>query len=384
MATLEKGSERFNQFTQKRWVKLMVLVFVGGGLGKLTYEQVLAKKSGIPSACSASCSLCWSCCLLVLLQSFAAGPIVSAALQRGLERANGATVDLENAELDLKSQRLTITGLAMADPNALDTDMFRATKIEAQISGANLLRKRLQLDRVIVSGASSGDSRPHPGRLVGPPPQPIDPEPVGDAKTLDDYLREAKIWKERLAQARRWLEKLSGPAEPETETPETLRERLERQARELGYSRVRALHLIEGSPTFAILELDRRPSPHGAELTNETLSITASNLSTHPALLGKTPPCASIPAVRPSSSRRSWAASPPHPPPIPQPELPRFAHRPGRRGPGGWRNAANLGRDDRPGLQGTWEIRNGVQVNLPLQATLKQVTLPTQRAANPR
>jgi uncharacterized protein (TIGR03546 family) len=375
MATLEKGSERFNQFTQKRWVKLMVLIFVGGGLGKLTYEQVLAKKVGNPIRMLGVVFALLVVLLLVLLQSFAAGPIVSAALQRGLERANGATVDLENAELDLKSQRLTITGLAMADPNALDTDIFRATKIEGQISGANLLRKRLQLDRVIVTGASSGDSRPHPGRLVGPPPQPIDPEPVGDAKTLQDYFREAKIWKDRLAQARRWLEKLSGPAEPETETPETLRERLERQARELGYSRVRALHLIEGSPTFAILELTA-DEVRTARLTNETLSITASNLSTHPALLGKTP------SLRIDSSGQTlqfgtWLGS--------------FAASPSAntlslnlRGLPTDRVAAGLvvgGTQPISGgtidlaMQGAWEILNGVQVNLPLSATLKQVTL---------
>ena len=375
MATLEKGSERFNQFTQKRWVKLMVLVFVGGGLGKLSYEQVLARKVGNPIRMLGVVFALLVVVLLVLLQSFAAGPIVSAALQRGLERANGATVDLETADLDLKSQRLTITGLTMADPEALDTDLFRATTIEAQISGANLLRKRLQLDRVIVSGASSGDKRTHPGRLVGPPPQPIDPEPVGDAKTLDDYLREAKVWKERLAQARRWLEKLSGPAEPDSETKETLRERLEREARELGYSRVRASHLIEGSPTFTVLELTA-DQVRTAELPNETLSITASNISTHPALLGKTP------ALRITSSGQTVQF---------ETQLASFAATPtanilslNYRGLPTDRVAAGLvvgGTQPISGgtidldLQGTWEVRNGVQVDLPLQATLKQVTL---------
>jgi len=375
MAALEKGSERFNQFTQKGWVKLMVFIFVGGGLGKLTYEQVLAKKVGNPIRMLGVVFALLVVLLLVLLQSFAAGPIVSAALQRGLERANGATVDLENAELDLKSQRLTITGLAMADPNALETDIFRATKIEGQISGANLLRKRLQLDRVIVTGASSGDPRPHPGLRVGPPLQPIDPEPVGDAKTLEDYFREAKIWKERLTQARRWLEKLSGPAETETETTETLRERLERQARELGYSRVRALHLIEGSPTFTMLELTA-DEVRTARLTNETLSITASNLSTHPALLGKTP------SLRIASSGQTMKF---------ETQLGSFAAAPTTntlsldyRGLPTDRVAAGLvigGTQPISGgtidlaLAGTWEILNGVQVNLPLQATLKQVTL---------
>jgi hypothetical protein len=300
--------------------------------------------------------------LLVLLQSFAAGPIISAALQRGLERANGATVDLAGAALDLKAQRLTVNGLAMTDPKALDRDLFRADKLEAQISGANLLRKRLQLDRVVVSGASTGEKRAIAGRLVGPPPAPVEVEPVGEAKTLDDYLREAKVWKERLAQVRRWLEQLSGPPKPEVAEAESLQERLQRQARELGYARVRATHLIQGSPTFAV--------------PNETLSITARNLSTHPALLGKAP------ELRIASSGQTVQFAT---------QLASFNPTPGSnslslsyRGLSTDRVAAGLvvgGKQPVSGgtidldLRGTWEVRNGVQVDLPLQATLKQVTL---------
>jgi uncharacterized protein (TIGR03546 family) len=374
MANLEKGSERFNQFTQKRWVKLMVLVFVGGGLGKLTYEQVLARKVGNPIRMLGVVFALLVVVLLVLLQSFAAGPIVSAALQRGLERANGATVDLATVDLDLKNQRLTISGLAMADSKELDTDLFRAAKLEAQISGANLLRKRLQLDRVIVSGASSGDQRAHPGRLIGPPPEPIESEPDPNTKTLDDYLREARVWKERLAQARQWLERLSGPADPDAEKTESLQERLEREARELGYSRVRATHLIEGSPTFTVLELTA-DQVRTAELPNETLSITASNISTHPALLGRAP------HLRITSSSQTVLF---------ETHVARFDAIPAANtlhvqylGLPTDRVAANLVVDGTQPIsggtidlvmQGTWESRQGIQVNLPLRATLKEVT----------
>jgi uncharacterized protein (TIGR03546 family) len=375
MSNLEKGSERFNQFTQKRWVKLMTLVFVGGGLGKLTYEQVLAKKVGNPIRMLGVVFALLVVVLLVLLQSFAAGPIVSAALQNGLERANGATVDLAEVDLDLKGQRLTVAGLAMADAKDLDTDLFRAAKLEAQISGASLLRKRLQLDRVIVSGASTGDPREHPGRLIGSPPQPVEPEPDPNTKTLDDYIREAKVWKERLAQARRWLERISGPAEPDAETTETLQERLERQARELGYGRVRATHLIEGSPTFTVLELTA-DQVRVAELPDETLSITASNLSTHPALLGRAP------HLRITSSGNTVLF---------ETRMARFDATPAPNtlnmhylGLPTDRVAGQLAIDGTQpisggtidlAMQGTWERQNGIQVNLPLQATLKEVTL---------
>ena len=64
-----------------------------------------------------------------------------------------ATVDLERADVDLAAGRMTVTGLAVADPNALDTDLFRASTIEADVSATNLLRKRLKIDRIVMSDA---------------------------------------------------------------------------------------------------------------------------------------------------------------------------------------------------------------------------------------
>ncbi len=292
MAGLEKNSERFQKYNSKKWVKALKFVLIGGGKGKLTYEDLLTKKIGNPIRPLGVVFAVLVGVLLVIVYLFASGPIVTSELQSGLERANGATVDLANADLDLKNQRLTIEGLAMADPNALDTDLFRAKKLEAEVSGVNLLRKRLQLNRVVISDASHGEKRSTPGKLVGPPPQPTEEPKPPNTKGIEDYIKNAKVWKERLAQVRRWIEKLSGPKEEKTATPEqkneTLRERLARQVSELGYARVKANHLIEGSPTLTVSELlaDGVRTP---ELPNETLSITASNLSTQPALLGKAP-----------------------------------------------------------------------------------------------
>jgi uncharacterized protein (TIGR03546 family) len=378
MASLEKGSERFNRFVGKRWVKVMTFVFVGGGLGKLTYEDLLTKKVGNPIRPLGVVFAVLVVVLLVLVQHFAAGPIVTAALQRGLERANGATVDLADAQLDLKTQRLTITGLAMADPNNLATDLFRAAKIEGQISGANLLRKRLQLDRVIVSDATSGESRRAPGHLVGPQPKPVPVEKPPGTKTIDDYLRDAKVWKERLAQARKWLEKLSGPEDTE-ERPETLQERLEREARELGYAWVRATHLIEGSPTFTVSELIAE-KVRTAELPGETVDIVGRNLSTHPALLGKAPQL----TIRSSGNTLDFETLVGSLNAIRSPNVIRLSYR----GLPTERVAGNLVIDGTAPLQGgtidlafdgTWELRQGAFVDLPLRATLNDVTLSLPR-----
>jgi uncharacterized protein (TIGR03546 family) len=375
MATLDKESERFQQFKRKRWVKLFTFVFVGGGLGKLTYDDLLAKKVGNPIRPLGLVFAGLVVLVLVLVQNFAAGPIVSAALQRGLERANGATVDVESADLDLKNQRLTITGLAMADPNDLSTDLFRASRLEAQISGANLLRKRLQLDRVVASDASTGQPRVAPGYHIGPPPKPLEPEKPPGTKTIEDYLREAQAWRERLAQARSWLEKLSGPTTDPEERPESLQERLERQARELGYARVRATHLIEGAPTFAVSEL----IAEGVRTTrwpDETLSIEARNLSTHPSLMGAAPQI----SIRSSGESLQFETRLASFDPAPERNQLRLHYR----GLATDDIAGNLVIDGTAPIQGgtidlafdgTWEVRDGVQISLPLLATLNNVTL---------
>lgn len=292
MAALEKDSEKFKNFTAKGWVKFLTFIFVGGKRKK-TYEETMAKKVGNPIRPLGAVFAVLVLVLLFILQMFAAGPIVTYALQRGLEEANGATVDVEEADLSLKENRLTVKGLAMADPNQLDTDLFRAASLEADISGMNLLKKRLQLDRVVFNDASHGEKRTSPGSIIGKPPQPTSEAPSDpNVKTIDDYIKQAKVWKERLAQVKEWMEKLSGPEADQPGVPaeekETLEERLQREIREKGYANVRASHLIEGAPTLTISELVAEKVKL-ADLENETLDITATNLSTHPNLLGKTP-----------------------------------------------------------------------------------------------
>ena len=190
----------------------------------------------------------------------------------------------------------------MADPNALDTDLLRAARLEADISGANLLRKRIQLDRVVISDASHGDKRKVPGSLVGKPGETAEPEPSTDgSKGIDDYMEDAKKWKERLKQVRDWMEKMSGPEQEGGEpTEESLEDRLKREIAELGYRRVKASHLIEGSPTVVVSEVIIN-GMRVPQLAGETLDIKANNLSTQPWLL------AGAPALIASSSSNSLA-----------------------------------------------------------------------------
>jgi uncharacterized protein (TIGR03546 family) len=293
MASLEEGSEGYRQWMAKWWVRLLLSVFVGRG-AKESYTSLLERRGkAIRPVGVVFCVLV--IILLVVVQMFFAGPVVASALQRGLERVNGATVDLEAADVDLAQGRMTLTGLAMADQSALDFDVFRAAAIEADVSAASLLRKRLKLDRVEIRDAEHGARRATPGWLVGDRPTPVKPvEPKPGEKTLDDYVRDARQWQQRLVQVRRWIDRLSGPTEErevkEAEQPagESLRERLEREIQVLGYAHVAAGHLIEGAPTFAVGELVAEGIRTDA-IPNETVNVRGANLSTHPHLVQEIP-----------------------------------------------------------------------------------------------
>ncbi len=376
MKRLGGNSEAFNRFASKGWVKGLS-VLLAGGASKRSFDELLSRRIGNPIRMLGLVFVALCTLLAIIFQQFASGPILRVAMISGLERANGATVDIESAELNLKENRLTVQGLAIADPNALETDLFRVGVIQADLSGTSLLRRRAQIDRLVFQGAKHGEKRSEAGHLIFRELPPPKPKPTTDpnTKSIDDYIKDAKLWKERLAQLEEWLKKLSGPEETPTNQDEGLEERLRRQAAQLGYHRVRATHLIEGSPTLSILDLAIDNITTTA-LVGETLSLHGTNLSTHPRLLGK-------PAgIRIESSNGSilfdtllGARSGPE-----NANQIEFAYR----NMDADRLAGNLkiagtapvqGGTANLQVKGTWTSSNGIQVDLVTQLTLNNSTL---------
>ncbi len=155
-----------------------------------------------------------------------------------------------------------------------------------------------------VTAASNGLTRSIPGKLIGPKPeQQAIPEKSSDGeqqvKGLDDYLKDAKVWKQRLSQAKRWMDKLSGVATQENKekakevmTTEKSSEKefdawLTQQIKTLGYNNIKATHLIQGAPTLQIEKLiaDKVTTT----VLDETLNIHGFNLSTEPHLVSSSP-----------------------------------------------------------------------------------------------
>lgn len=288
LAALEKDSAGFQRWTNNPWVKATSFIVIGGIKGKESYERVLARRIGNPIRVLGLVVVAVFLVVGFVVARFFDDAIVTAAIRSGLERANGATVDLERAQFEPTAGRLTLTRLAMADPGDLATNLFAAESIEAKLSTTSVLRKRLVVDTVTVVGAAQGAQRETPGELIGPPP---DDEPgwkieLPDMQSIDEVLKNAEVWKQRLATLRRWLERISN-TEPEATGPsyeDILRERIERE----GYARIADEGLVEQAPKLLIRRIEA-DQVRAAALPEEQLRIVAQNVSTHPRLVPEPP-----------------------------------------------------------------------------------------------
>ena len=291
MGKVESGSGFYARHKDKTLVRFLSWVLFGSKHKLDTYSDVAARRVGNPIRISGVVVVAILIGGVVFAQGFLLGPLLARELRSGLEAANGATVDVAAVDLDLGNSRLAVRGLALCDKQALDRDLFRAALLEGDLSGADLLRKRLKIDRLVAKETRHGAPRATPGVLVTPPTEPSPPPaPEGESKTLDDYLKDAKVWQERLKQGREWLEKLKsrprGPAGAPSDDA-TLKERLEKEVAAKGWRDVAATHLIEGAPSLQIGEVvaeDIRSDSLGM-----SVDLRIENLSTDPGLVDGAP-----------------------------------------------------------------------------------------------
>ncbi len=286
MMSMEQSSERMQQWSSKGWVKAVKFVFLGSGKGKKSYEELLTKKWGNPIRIPGLIAAVVIVALGYIGLRSLSDPLVTAAIKRGLGTANGATVDLENAHLDIDEGRIEIDGLALADPENLDTNLFASDRIVADVSSADILKRRFSVDSLVFENASSGLPRATKGSHVGKRVDTEKKSPIQlpDYQDLGSVLEDAPEWKERLAQVKKWLEALGGEGEESVSFEESLKARIAA----LGYANVSNKDLIEGSPTVFIRNLVAT-QVKTQYFDNATLDIEADNLSSHPGLVESDP-----------------------------------------------------------------------------------------------
>ena len=272
-ASLEQGSEKYQALMSKFWVKLLVWLVLGKGHGKKkSYDDLATQGFGKPIRVVGLALVAVIVAALWLGPSLL-GNLLTATARDQLEQANGATVDLDAMSLALLDGRIELTGLSVSDPKALDTDLLRTVTLESDASVADLLRGRVAVDKLVVNGGRQGADRSEAGRLVVAADGGDDGSAGGSsgsdgaaggdqASSIDALLEQGGELKERLAQAREWLDKLSpgDAAEDAGSLPAgtaemTLEERLMAEVEAFGYGNVAAPGLRQGAPRFLLREL---------------------------------------------------------------------------------------------------------------------------------
>lgn len=289
MSTLESGSEKYQQYVSKWWVKLLAWLFVGGVKGKKSWTELSQQNKGLPVR---PLGIVFVVSLTVLIWvgvQFLDATIVTSVVREQLEQANGATVDLAGVEILPSENRIVLNQLDLADPEKLDTNRFSTSQITADLSGFSLLSKKVVIDKLHIVEPKSGLPRKVPGNRTIQPVEEEEPEESGDAVSIDEYLSQASIWRERLRTAKRVYDKIApyikrGDKEPGDE-PAVLswREELARRAKELGYANVKSDSLVRNAPRLLIREI----SSDNVQLSgsDDRFILGGKNLSSQPGLL---------------------------------------------------------------------------------------------------
>lgn len=289
MAGLEESSERYQKYANKRSVRFLTWLFLGSGKGKQTWKQLAEQqKTGMPIRLAGVLAAAVLVGSLWVFQSWFSTPILTRTVKSGLESVNGATVDLKAARLGLGDGQMLLEGLAVADSKALDKDLIAADVVTATIDTGELLRKRFVIDQVKATNARGGSPRALPGvRIPGAVPPPEPPPPAGQ-KTIEDWLKDFEVWKQRLQQAREWIESIAGgePAPPPTPEQEQQRRQEERARQEAaGLARVVATHLLDQAPRIVVRNVDIEGIGYSVNGVADKLDLRARNLSDAPSLL---------------------------------------------------------------------------------------------------
>lgn len=294
MGRLEEGSEKYNAYVAKWWVRALAWIFFGGLKGKKSWEELRQKKVGLPVRPLGILFVIGLSVLLYVGLQLLDTRIVTSILRDRLEQLNGATVDLAALEIRPAEGKAVITGLAMADPENLGANRFSSERIVASISGLNLLAKKLVLDEVIVEEAATGTERRIRGRVVEKPAEkaeePEEPQVEEEAKPLEEYLGEATVWKERLDTIKRLYDKVAPHLKKDEEKKEEPAPekkswfgKLQERAKESGYTAVTADGLVRSSPRLWLRQLSVDNLKVAG--SGQRFAVKGTDLATQPLLL---------------------------------------------------------------------------------------------------
>jgi len=291
MASVEESSGAYQKYASKWWVRLLSWLLLGKGKGKQSWKELAEqKKMGLPIRITGVIVVAVGVASFWVFQQWFSTPILTQNVRDGLEAVNGATVDVDRASLEFGTGMLTVRGLAITDSKKLDQDLLAADELTATIDTGELWKRRFVIDQVRSTSARGGTPRKTPGKLLPKAEEPPPPPPPAGTKTVDDWLKDYEIWKQRLDQAREWIEVLTGgdkePGDAKTPEQRKVEQEEDRKRQEVhGIASVRANHLFEKAPRVLVRKIDIEGIRYSIGGVPDTLDLRMRNVSDQPSVV---------------------------------------------------------------------------------------------------
>ena len=283
MASLEENSERFNKLIKNPLFRVLTFVFLGGFRDKKSFQEMLDEgRKGLPIRISGAIAVALSIPLIWACLNMFDSTFYTTRVREALTQLNGASVDIESVDVGYAQGRVSISSLAIADPENLQRNRVSAQEITADVSIAALLSKRLLIDNITADGVFIHSER----RVSGQTADKQEPEDKAKAapegsKKKDKPKKQPSVpagtdiegaaalfekYREPLAKARAWFEKRKQedefakapqPKKAKEKVP-SWKQRLEQQIAESGVRGAVAEHLLPEYPTLTLKDAQIR------------------------------------------------------------------------------------------------------------------------------
>jgi len=211
LADLEEGSEAFRAWTGKAWVRALSWLLLGG-LPKEGFRATLDHKGRWwrpAGALGVAALIIGASTYLSLAQAKG----IRGALVGSLAQVTGAQVDCRRATLSFATAKISVEGLAIADPGDLNRDLVRWEALEADLDAVALARHELVIERIVLTGASFDKPREEvAARIELPPLSSGESSKPSKGKVIEwrELIEDKERLEELLEQVRRGFELLSG------------------------------------------------------------------------------------------------------------------------------------------------------------------------------
>jgi uncharacterized protein (TIGR03546 family) len=154
--------------------------------------------------------------LLLVAEFVLAGYYFRGAVQKGLEQANGAEVNIESAHLSLLGGSMELQGVQVTDRDNPTQNVLQAGSIAGDLSVSDLLARRVVIHKLIAEDVRTGVKRQTPGRVL-----PREAEQTPDAEveeapqatedagesagSVERYFKDAGKYRDKLRQVKEFL-----------------------------------------------------------------------------------------------------------------------------------------------------------------------------------